>query len=90
MTKPERLQFFGSTVNRFQEQMTTAGLRGSENLGPGSYLDLDKDSKSGLTKPPQHPLRKTVGFNSGENRWQKSDSLKDTVHEQMDKVPGPG
>jgi hypothetical protein len=51
---------------------------------------LDKDSKSGLAKPPQHPLRKTVGFNSGENRWQKSDSLKDTVHEQMDKVPGPG
>ena len=77
-------------MNRFQEQMATAALRGSENLGPGSYLDLDKDSRSGLAKPPQHPLRKTVGFNSGENRWQKSESLKDTVNDQSDKIPGPG
>lgn len=57
--------------------MGVSNLKGSENLGPGSYIDLEKGSRSGL-KPPQHPLRKTVGFSSGQNRWQKSDSLKDT------------
>ena len=51
-TKPERLQFFGSTVNRFQEQTSAAIGKGNENLGPGSYLDLEKDSKSGPVKPP--------------------------------------
>jgi len=35
-------------------------------------------------------LRKTVGFNTGENRWAKSESLKDTVQDVVDGVPGPG
>lgn len=87
-SKPERLQFFGSTVNRFQNQQVTASE--NRNLGPGSYLDLNKDSRSILSKPPSHPLRKTVGFNTGENRWAKSESLKDTVQDVVDGVPGPG
>jgi len=32
--------------------MGVSSYKGNENLGPGSYLDVDKNSKTGLTKPP--------------------------------------
>ena len=33
-TKPHRLQFFGSTVERFTDQK---GKKGNEEIGPGTY-----------------------------------------------------
>jgi len=61
--KPDKLQYFGSTVTRFQQE-----TQATKDLGPGSY-EINRK------KPPIGSNVK-YGFNSGEDRWQKSVSLK--------------
>jgi hypothetical protein len=68
------LQYFGSTVSRFQQE-----TQATKDLGPGSY-----EIKS--RKPPIGSVK--YGFNSGENRWQKSVSLKNFTESKQE--PGPG
>ena len=62
--KPERLQFFGSTVERFVDN--TQKMKAGAEIGPG-YYDSNKNGKPGfgVTGKPVQRTQKHVGFSTG-------------------------
>ena len=69
--KPERLQFFGSTVERFQEKQTNK--KTNAELGPGCY-EADQNKQAFLKNKARNQTAKTqanVGFASGQQRFDK-------------------
>ena len=77
---PERLQFFGSTVDRFQNNSTVKQAQGGPNLGPGTYT-ISNNGNGGKTKmrnAADIPFASTnMRFNNGQQK-------------QGVEVPGPG
>ncbi len=79
-TKPHRLQFFGSTVERFTEQARNKQV--TEELGPGHYNVTGTSAfKAGkmMNNPTMRKTRTNVGFSSGCNRFAGSKSAKNAA-----------
>jgi hypothetical protein len=74
---PERLQFFGSTVDRFGSSKPTTASDAATNLGPGSYTVNNLVS---YKKKPSNAVYS--GFNCTEQRF--------TENQYKDYTPGPG
>ena len=87
--QPERLQFFGSTVERFVDPaIKTKGV--STEIGPGYYEQKPGVAKNGfgvsgtkVSRAGQH-----VGFNTGCGRFNGVKSTKSI--NKPDLTPGPG
>jgi hypothetical protein len=76
---PERLQFFGSTVDRFQNSIATKQVQGP-NLGPGTYTisNNGNGAKTKMRNAADIPFASTnMRFNNGQQK-------------QGVEVPGPG
>ena len=71
---PQRQQFFGSTVARFE----SGGGRSKSKVGPGSY---NYDSASAGTRASSQYQARRPGFSSSGNRF---------VSKKQDEDPGPG
>ena len=97
-TKPQRLQFFGSTVERFTDQNR---FKASEEVGPGTYAPAAQSgfAGKGSTKNASHKGRDNVCFASGQARFAGSHSTKavggsrgqmQQLSGQKIVTPGPG
>jgi hypothetical protein len=78
--KPERLQFFGSTVDRFGNTNNTSNLEHVSNIGPGSY---NVSNVSNLMKFHKKAANTVFsGFNCTQERFA------DNSYKEI--TPGPG
>ena len=85
-TKPQRLQFFGSTVERFTD---TNRFKKNDDIGPGSYQFAGNTFTTKAVKP-NHRKSANIGFSAKEERFADAKTSKKISEQVMMITPGPG